>query len=217
MQGTLSILVMNLENKGTVFSVNKIFQIGFNRCATTSLFEFFNKNKVPSYHFWGSKRRKLAKIMKRNFLNGAPILSSTDDKVFFSDMEDYIPQRLFAYSEYYQLMDKDYPDSRFILNVRDVNDWIESRARLHRGKVIDGEKKHSNVDKDEEVFDIWKNHYYSHIKNVKSYFKGRASDLLVFDIDSDPISKLIEFFKDDISLDPKHWRVTNRRNTKPWN
>ena len=197
--------------------MNKIFQIGFNRCATTSFFEFFNENKVPSYHFWGSNRRKLANIMKRNFLNGASILSSTDDKVFFSDMEDYTPQRFFAYSEYYQLMDKDYPNSRFILNIRDVNDWIESRARLHRGKVIDGEKKYSDVRKDEEVFNIWKNHYYSHIENVKSYFKTRPSDLLVFDIDSDSISKLIEFFKDDIYLDPKYWRLTNKRNTKPWN
>ena len=197
--------------------MNRIFQIGFNRCATTSLFYFFNKNGVPSYHFRGLNGKNLAKIMKRNADKGSPVLTGTDDKIFFSDMEDFVPQRLFAYAEYYKLLDQQYPDSRFILNIRNVDDWIESRARLHHGKVVEGEKRYSGARTDHEVFNIWRDHYYSHIKDVKSYFKEREADLLVFDIDSDSISKLIKFFEGDISLDPKHWRVTNQRGSQKWN
>ena len=212
--------------------MNKIFQIGFNRCATTSLFKFFKQNGLPSYHFRGPNGKKLAKIMKRNADKGSPILTGIDDKIFFSDisagpevpscgsnstMSTRPPSPAFAYAHYYKLLDEQYPDSRFILNIRNVEDWIESRARLHHGKVVEGEKRYSGVRTDQEVFSIWRNHYHSHINDVKSYFKDRAGDLLVFDIDAHSISKLIKFFEGDVNLNPKYWKVTNQRGSRKWN
>ncbi len=180
-------------------------------------------NGVPSWHHFGVNRKgdseELAKILRDNGAAGLPLLTGVDKKIFFSDMEgpSHYGCRLFAYSKYYKLLDEQYPNSRFILNIRDVDDWIASRARLHGGGVIEGEKKYSKVETEEEVFNIWRNHYHDHIADVKEYFTERHQDLLVFDIDRDPISKLIKFFQHDITLDPRHWGIHNKRGSQPWN
>ena len=52
----------------------------------------------------------------------------------------------------------------------------------------------------------------THIKNVLEYFKDRPDDLIVFNIETDNIDKLINFFnKFDIILYEKYWGKFNAR------
>jgi hypothetical protein len=198
--------------------MNKIFQIGFNRCATQSLTGFFADNGILSIHNTkhGEEGNPLANKMKANVNMERSILHGYEEYGFYSDME-CSRNSLFAYAEYYEQLDKQYPDSRFILNIRSVDSWISSRARLVKGQVIRWAKKQYNVKTKEEVFEKWREHYHTHVNNVKLYFKDRPTDLLVFDIEQDSISKLIKFFERDISLNPQYWKVTNQRGPEWWN
>jgi hypothetical protein len=64
----------------------------------------------------------------------------------------------------------------------------------------------------EEVKEYWKNDWETHIKNVLEYFKDRPDDLIVFNIETDNIDKLINFFnKSHIILYEKYWGKFNSR------
>ncbi len=175
----------------------KIFQIGFNKCGTHSFYHFFKNNKIPSCHWLGGL---LAKSMKKNHDNKKPLLSDYDQFTFYSDMEK--SPDIYGHILYYKELDKQYPGSKFILNIRNQDDWIISRSKHFN--YLQKSKDYLGYKTNEQVFDFWRKQWYEHIINVLLYFKNRPDDLLVFDIDKDNIAKLIRFFP-DLKLDSKHW------------
>lgn len=194
--------------------LNKIFQIGFNRCATTSIYEYFKRNRVKSIH-WGLGN--IAKTMYHNNENNKPLLTGIDDYVMYSDMEavikdtDGVTRNIYAYKEYYKTLDKQYPGSRFILNIRKIDSWIESR------------KKHKTYLKDmlniygcnqDELIQMWRVHFQEHINDVLCYFKHRETDLIVYDIDTDNSEKLVNAFKGVLQLKPMPLPKLNRNVSK---
>ena len=56
----------------------------------------------------------------------------------------------------------------------------------------------------------WSKEWDDHHLAVKEYFKNRPNDLIVFNIDTDPPEKLIEFFKDNFILDAKFYGHLNK-------
>ena len=175
----------------------KIFQIGFNRCGTNSLAHFFHRNGYPAVHW---DRGKLAASMLQNDLLGRPLLTGYDGYVFFSDMER--AHSNYAHVEYYQKLDAEYPGSRFILNTRDRERWLDSRCRFADGQYLQKAcafygKPAANVRK------IWSDAWDQHLENVSVYFAGR-DNLLRFDIEREDGRALQVFFA-DLQLDPAHW------------
>ena len=112
----------------------KIFQIGFNKCGTVSLwvlFKYYCKPSIPCIH-WDDG--KLALKIENNLHQDKPLLSGYDYYTFYSDMESVFyensyPTIIEAY-KYYQILDKQYPHSKFILNTRNVDNWILSRINF---------------------------------------------------------------------------------------
>jgi hypothetical protein len=189
----------------------KIFQIGFNKCGTTSLHVFFQKNNIPSIH-WHDGR--LAKTMYDNYKHGQKLLSKEYSKyTAFFDMENclegiYIAQLLF------KKLDKEYPGAKFILNTRNKEKWIKSRLQ-HNLPFCNKPTKYitvcallNNVSENEMV-SKWRHEWDEHHAAVKKYFKYRPQDLLIFDIESDPPTKICEFFKDYYKLNPVHYEKLN--------
>jgi hypothetical protein len=153
--------------------MNKIFAIGFNKTGTTSLHLFFQSLGLRSYH--GVEWRSCDNL---------ELLSSYD---CFSDG---IPKDL-------QKLDNMFPNSKYILQVRDLDCWIFSRlAHIERnklsGKFIKGNPEWDNT---EFAIKSWIKRRNDHHKYVLSYFKNRPLDLLVINYirDKYAVSKLVHF------------------------
>ncbi len=169
------------------------FQIGFNRCATQSLYSAFINCGLKAIHhnFKTSKicfREYLAPIMLDNLKRGdadkVPILNgklSTYDA--FLDMSYLYGDNEFNFYIYFKNMEKQYPGSIFIFNTRDCVSWILSRIKLGSNptrynlyyKIITPEKIKN-----------WIDHYFEHSYNVKEYFNKplikKRSKLFVYNI-----------------------------------
>ena len=191
----------------------KIFQIGFNRCGTRSLYSFFDDNvegfKNKCVH-WDEFR--LATSMFKNFLNNKKLLSDYENCLYFGDMETWIRVNnelywLYAHKVFYKLLDEQYPGSKFILNIRDREDWIVSRTKHtfqyskqgSRNCYINALCEINNLIEHQQI-EAWREDWQAHIEGVKDYFKNRSNDLLIYDINKDSPVKIIDFFKDDLKF-----------------
>jgi len=212
-----------------------IFQIGFNKCGTTSLHDFFVKNGYLSHHWDGGN---IARTIKEN-IDSQNILKGYPENSFFSDMESSsVSEDIFG-QYYFQKLNECYRSARFILNIRDKNKWIKSRLN-HRHHTDDrrwkfgeynlpayakdsmfrlGDLLNINFRKDkgsnssdgpELLKKIWSAQWDSHIYEVTNYFKKiEPWKLLVFDVEKDNIYKLIDFFK-DLNLNKERWGISNK-------
>ena len=173
-----------------------IFLIGFNKCGTTSFHDFFKANNLTSVHW---RANTLAMCMYTNMKRrNIPLLSGLEDWTAYSDMicipgspwgesnSDSHP--LIEGCRYFKELEQDYPDSLFILNTRNRDDWIKSRLRHDQGRFA--EAYLAAIAKDgiktkEEMIRNWEQLWDTHHREVMEYFRGKRKDrLLVFDIDN---------------------------------
>jgi hypothetical protein len=181
----------------------KIFQIGFNRCGTTSLAKFFEANglrsvhwKVPSGVYAG---RNLALLGHENLWDQSKLMfDGVEDFDFYSDMEFVSSHLITNLYEKFDIIDKHYPGSRFILNIRDPEKWIASRLQ-HGSKPS---KEYSPyIQRWLEYFgcnesrlrQIWLSHFHDHCKRVRDYFSDRPEQLLVFELGITEIDEIEAF------------------------
>jgi hypothetical protein len=171
---------------------NKIFQIGFNKCGTTSIHKFFVANDLESIH-WGDSF--LAKQIVQNVKENKNPLFKYENYDCYTDMESS-DDNIFIYLTHYKLLDKKYPGSKFILNIRDVEKWIESRLN-HPGYL----QSHMNITglSREGVIEHWKKSWYKHLQEVVDYFQNRENDFLIFNIETEGY-KLIDFMSNFVNL-----------------
>lgn len=190
--------------------MTKIFQIGFNRCATGALYQFFLRNGIWATHWWGGGPSKTIRL---NSICHRPLLTGLEKYQAFTDMEhpDEIEGIYYVHMKHYQELDKQYPGSKFILNFRNQDDWIRSRNNLKdpQGVTI---YKNSCMEilnlTEEELNNKWRKDWDKHIHEVQDYFKDRPGDLLMFNIDEpNGGERLVEFLKPEFEFDAKHWTV----------
>lgn len=178
-----------MDNLKTI-QLNKIFQIGFNKCGTTSiycLFKNFTNPKIPSIH-WDSGN--LAKAIQKNMENNIKLLTGYEEYICFCDME-YLGDNHFFSGRLFKQLDKQYPGSKFILNTRNINKWIDSR--LNHKTYIERYMTCFSLNREESI-KIWKEDWNSHYNTVVEYFNNRKEDLLIYDIEIDNIEKIKCFF-----------------------
>lgn len=118
----------------------------------------------------------------------------------------------------YPLLDRDFPNSKFILTIRDKERWLISSERLFQ--ITEDEYGKFRKYKDDKNWsllstswvrrmqiygcvgydkDLFSNFYDNQRRNVFHYFKNRSSDFIVMDIcNGDGWGKLCEFLKQEI-------------------
>ena len=196
----------------------KIFQIGFNKCGTWSIHALFEGYaKIKSVHWQGGL---IAKSIMDNMNSSADLLPGFGDVRVFTDMEccflkNGLCEWFFAF-KHFELLDKRYPGSKFILNTRNLDGWLKSRFNHPCGHAIDEDGQFISVNPkpywermaswmgraigrdllEEEVKETWIREREDHHGRVMEYFKNRPGDLLVFDLDNDPFEKFRNFFPD---------------------
>lgn len=177
-------------NKTGLRNAEKVFAVGFNKTGTTSIHTLFKKLGLPSYH--GENWRSCDNLR---------LLDSYD---CFSDG---IPEDL-------PKLDKMYPGSKFILQVRNLDSWVYSRlAHIERNK-----EKNIQIDRSKD----WDNTHFAikswikqrnvHHLSVLSYFTDRPSDLLVVNFirDKSAAEKIATFlgYEADFQKPKKNVRPT---------
>ncbi len=175
----------------------KIFQIGFNRCGTLTLHDFFCANGMKGIH-WDNG--KLAKRIFHNLASEEPILAGYEDYDVFTDMDSSEPDEILeAYKLYPQFADA-YPDAVFILNTRKQKDWVRSRLRHAKGKFAARQKSALGISSDDDLVAHWMREWDDHHEKVQAFFHGSPYRFFVFDIDRDGPQKLAEMLP-DLDLD----------------
>lgn len=182
--------------------INKIFQIGFNKCGTRTIHNFFSRHGIKSAHW---ENNKLADTIHKNYYSNLPLLTGIDKYKVYTDMEN-VHTQIYAHILYYKELDQQYPNSKFILNIRDRDKWIKSRLNHSSGKYLRITMNYHNYT-EEQVIDMWINDWENHIRDIKDYFKDRPNDLLIFNIEEDEVSKLVKFFSPYLDLNEDFWEI----------
>lgn len=190
----------------------KVFQIGFSKCGTTTIADFFILNGIPALH---QDEGNLAVSMYENAKNGLPLISQHYDRfLVLTDMERMgaVPQINIGVLMFKEL-DKQYPGSKFILNTRNKNNWLKSKSLHHLGKntntLLEQTASMLNISQP-EVIEKWSREWDTHHAAVIEYFRDRPQDLLVFNIENDDPKILVDFFKENYLLDSKFYGHKNK-------
>jgi hypothetical protein len=193
--------------------MNKVFGIGLSRTGTKALAVAMTSLGIDTVHY-----HKATSKLLYNGIFKLPVLEEYDA---IADAQT-IP--------FYPQLDKEYPGSKFILTVRDIDEWLKSTKKHFRGveredrslKEIQYSEAHllraavyGTLVWDRDVFT---QRYYAHRAAVMDYFKDR-DDLLVLDICAgEGFEKLCPFlgvpvpdhrFPDDITAErlvKRKWR-----------
>jgi Sulfotransferase domain len=151
--------------------VSKIFCIGLNKTGTISLHEALTVLGYRSLHWGGPEAFRAVTRAKGE---GKPLLTYLGDFDAFSDIGSLTAN--------FDVADRDYPDSKFILTVRRLEDWLDSRRR----HVEKNQWRHAAGQYDgtflEVDFEAWTAEYHEHHSRVERHFIDRPNDLLRLDI-----------------------------------
>ncbi len=115
-----------------------------------------------------------------------------DTEPFADDEEltSYVVQRAgssdavqdMPWPEFYQLLDRSFPGSKFILTVRDEDRWLQSVTDHFADEVIDSHVRFYGVPVAVGYEDVYRERFRRHNQEVIDYFADRPGDLLVMDV-----------------------------------
>lgn len=203
----------------------KIFCIGFNKTGTTSLASFLSKNGfsvAPQTPF---------ELELSSYINGdyEKILNKIKKDYFNYDFFQDIP---FSLPFFYEKLYTEFPDSKFILLVRDnEKTWYNSFLNFHKNlfgdvsspdKIIyNGEgwinelltKVYKSPSSNPYDYESLTRVYSEHVSNSKKFFKDKKQNFLVLNItDKNLVQKLETFLK--IKFKVREFPHLNKSRTK---
>jgi hypothetical protein len=182
----------------------KVFQIGFNKCGTRSFCHLFESSSYKALH-WANG--KIARDIKRSFEAGVAPLQEWPDVAMFCDMEQInrVNGPLIEGYRYFEYLHKSFPDAKFILNTRDVEDWLFSRVDHNKGTYLDHYRRHFKLKRTRDVMNRWREDWVAQHAAVRAYFADHPGALVEYDITNDKVEKLHAFFAPDFDLTKGEW------------
>jgi hypothetical protein len=159
----------------------KIFCIGLNKTGTRSLSDALEILGYRSLHWGGSEQAvalrrgpEIRLAVERALEEGRPLLEDIDDVDAYSD--------ILVLSTNFDVLDRQYPGSKFILTVRDLDEWLDSRRRHVETNI----ERHARGEYGGTFmvvdYPAWTSERTAHESRVRDYFASRPNDLLVLDI-----------------------------------
>ena len=141
----------------------KVFAVGFAKCATTSLHALFLSLGLPSFHGIGWRSCNSFQLLRT-----------------FDCFSDGIPKDL-------EKLDRLFPGSKFVLQVRDLQSWVYSRlGHIERSKKRGNYRVLPDWDTTDYAVRSWILMRNRHHLFVQEYFADRPHDLLIVNFVSDP-------------------------------
>ncbi len=162
----------------------KIFCIGFHKTGTSS---FAKAVKTLGYRVTGSYGINDPDIAKNVYLIAHSLVKKYDS---FQDN---------PWPIIYKELDEKYPNSKFVLTIRDSESWIKSQVRHFGRNETPMRKWIYGVGCPEGNEEIYIKRFEKHNNEVIDYFKDRPDDLLVLDFaKGNGWEKLCSFLGTDI-------------------
>lgn len=159
----------------------KVFCIGLNKTGTRSLHNALRVLGLTSLHWGGdvldraaARGPEIRLAVERALAEGRPLLDDLEEADAYSD--------ILALSTNFDVLDRQYPGSKFILTVRPIDDWLDSRRRhveANRSRAASGAYVGTFLEVD---LPGWRAEMEGHTARVRAYFADRPDDLLVIDI-----------------------------------
>lgn len=161
-------------------STEKIFCISMQRTGTTSVGEFF-KHFGYSVSDWfdGEDNQWSEKWLEGNF---EAIFNSRNfkNKTVFEDSPFWFP-------EFYKVLYHRFPDAKFILFIRNTDDWFRSLLHFAKGKIWDDFKLHCKLYRREKYYyqkvdanNTEEEYFLEHAKHYKEYYETRNREVIDF-------------------------------------
>ena len=196
---------------GTLRLPMKIFQIGFNKCGTSTIHNYLRANGVRSVH-WDQGR--LARRIFANLANGEDLLAGYEDFDAFTDMEflDEAGTFLEAY-KLFPYLAAQYPDAVFILNTRDREAWIRSRLGHGDGRYADRQRGYLKAASDALMAEVWRAEWERHHRRVTEFFAGKSHRFFLCRIETDLPHRLSEMLP-ECRLNEQHYRLYKVRGSR---
>jgi hypothetical protein len=158
-----------------------IFCIGLSKTGTRSLHDALQVLGLRSVHWGGpdvqsavQRGPEIRAAVERAAAEGRPLLDELEEADAYSDIE--------ALSIRFDVLDRQYPGSKFILTVRHLESWLDSRERHVEANVARrqrGEYAGTFLVVDRPA---WAAEMTRHQERVRAHFAGRPGDLLELDI-----------------------------------
>ncbi|MBV6635239.1 MAG: hypothetical protein KI788_04975 [Mameliella sp.] len=173
----------------------RFFQVGFNRCGTTSIADMLERQGLTAVHhsyLRDGEKQNIALTIADNLEQGRPPLDGMDDIDAFTDVEYTSEGRIVEGYKHFREIAAAYPEMKFILNIRKRDDWIKSRLGFanypERYAACYGLTR-------EQVIEKWERDWDTHLAAVRAEIP--AERLLIMDIDAPDPEAVNAFFDFD--------------------
>lgn len=150
----------------------KVFGIGLSKTGTTSLARALEILGYKTRDYLGVSRYTTGDLSSLN-------LQELDENDAFTDTP--IPS-------FYKQLDARYPNSKFILTTRDIDDWLKSCKKQFKESLA-AKSNEATIQLHTDLYDCfvfdpekYANGYNRFVNGVLNHFKDRPQDLLVIDI-----------------------------------
>jgi hypothetical protein len=173
-----------------------VFNIGFNRSGTTSLSSALNLLNIRTIHCHLENRKTpLEKVIKQNIKNNQKLFFNLDKK--YQGFSDFNGQ------EFYRILYKQYPNSKFILTTRPVLDWLNSYITL-MSKIYP--ERFNNNEAEKKSYESAIHRYFNIGQEIRSFFKNKPDQFLEIKIcEGEGWEKLCPFLGVDVPNIPFPW------------
>ncbi len=180
----------------------KVFQIGFNRCATRAIEQFFAAHGYKTAHW---EFGKLAQDLQRDLSEGRQPFHNWQHVDVFTDMEFLSDTEHFEGFRHFRALYAAYPDALFILNTRNMENWIRSRIKHADGYYLTAYQHQKGYGSKNRVIDEWRRNWLRHHLDVMEFFvKHRRRQLLIWNIRRPNFSLLSRMMGQ--RFDPALWK-----------
>ena len=191
--------------------MKRVFFIGYNRTATTSIHHLFQQGGYKSWHCLKQGGGHIGRQLMMNMKDDRPILEGLEEAQVLSDLCFAKRGYFFEGTHAFKLLHHACPDSYFVLNTRSMDSWIKSRTKHKRGDFMTRAMKHYEVKTKEEVQQIWRDERNKWETKIRDYFSlVPNANFLEFNIETDDIDKLIDFVSPDFTVSKSNWGHKNK-------
>lgn len=182
----------------------RIFQLGFNKCGTTSLYRFLQRSGISATRF---NRGLLAARIEENIVAGRkPLAGEFARFAAFTDMHRLSRFSVIEGIQYFRQLHQYYPSSYFILNTRDKEGWLQSRLAHRGGTYAQRYARALKLPDEAAVVQRWSLDWDTHHQSVMDYFADKPGRLLVYDIKTGNPQDVVDFLAPDFITHARDFR-----------
>lgn len=198
----------------------KIFNLSLCKSGTTSLENFLKKSYNLKGYPYKSKFYINKSVINEVFNNkDFSKIPNVNDFDLFSD----IPFNLFNSFKYFE---KNFPDAKFILIIRNLDDWVDSNIRWQKKLLTTTHKgflgniffnyQYYGAIQDNKVVDVelFKKAYNDYHESIYKYFEDKKDKLLIMNLEKIEIDKIYSFIslplKNKVSFKKLNVNIINK-------